>query len=282
VGADMDGDGSTRITVSKDGPYVVEGDVPLTIEAIQTNRFGESWDWRLVEVVEVEPPYRLCRCGGSGEQPLCDDSCQTNGFDGTEREQKPYAGMARTFPGPVRDLTDAPRLCASARFCDAQSSVWTLVRLKGPAPARLVERAVSRCPSGRLVVWPHGAVGSDAEGAEDAGEAGSGGSPLEPALDPSIALVQDPQNHVSGPVWVRGRIAIHSATGEVYEVRNRVTLCRCGSSRNKPFCDGSHVRVRFSDGLNSAAHTVPVGGGERPAAHGPEDGDGNEPEQHRD
>jgi CDGSH-type Zn-finger protein len=253
VGAEQDRGGGARITVSKDGPYVVEGEVPLTVEAIQTNRFGESWDWHLVERVDVRPPYRLCRCGGSGEQPFCDDSCETNGFDGTEREQRPYAGTARTFHGPVRDLTDAPRLCASARFCDAQSSVWTLVRLKGPAPARLVDRAVSRCPSGRLVVWPHGRVGSagDAGGEPDDAATGDGNSPLEPALDPSIALVEDPQNGVSGPVWVRGGIRIVSATGEVYEVRNRVTLCRCGSSRNKPFCDGTHVRTRFSDGLEA-------------------------------
>ncbi|MHB8164175.1 MAG: CDGSH iron-sulfur domain-containing protein [Methanoregula sp.] len=31
------------------------------------------------------------------------------------------------------------------------------------------------------------------------------------------------------------------ADGKPYTVRNRVTLCRCGKSGNKPFCDGSHV-----------------------------------------
>jgi CDGSH-type Zn-finger protein len=41
-------------------------------------------------------------------------------------------------------------------------------------------------------------------------------------------------------------IAVTSADGRDYEVRNRVTLCRCGSSRNKPFCDGSHVTIRFT------------------------------------
>ena len=34
-----------------------------------------------------------------------------------------------------------------------------------------------------------------------------------------------------------------------YEGRNRVTLCRCGASSNKPFCDGSHASVKFDDGL---------------------------------
>jgi len=31
------------------------------------------------------------------------------------------------------------------------------------------------------------------------------------------------------------------ADGRAYEVRNRVSLCRCGKSKNKPFCDGSHL-----------------------------------------
>jgi CDGSH-type Zn-finger protein len=44
---------------------------------------------------------------------------------------------------------------------------------------------------------------------------------------------------------VRGGLAIESADGFVYEVRNRVTLCRCGRSKNKPFCDGSHIEAKF-------------------------------------
>jgi CDGSH-type Zn-finger protein len=45
---------------------------------------------------------------------------------------------------------------------------------------------------------------------------------------------------VSGPIWVRGGISVYSGQGMLYEVRNRVTLCRCGKSTNKPFCDSSH------------------------------------------
>jgi CDGSH-type Zn-finger protein len=54
---------------------------------------------------------------------------------------------------------------------------------------------------------------------------------------------------VSGPIWVRGGIEIESAEGHAYQVRNRVTLCRCGKSQNKPFCDGSHVAHGFHDHL---------------------------------
>jgi CDGSH-type Zn-finger protein len=235
-------DGGLRISVAKDGPYVVEGGVPLTREAIEPNRLGESWEWRLIERIEVDGTYRLCRCGKSAEQPVCDDSCATNGFDGTERPgARPYADMARTFRGPDLDLTDAPQLCATARFCDARGSVWTQVEAGGEASTRFVQRAVRRCPSGRLVAWPHGEAPERGDG--DGPEASS----LEPVLEPSIALIEDPQNGVSGAVWVRGRIPVTSATGERYEVRNRITLCRCGASRNKPFCDGSHIRIRFTD-----------------------------------
>ena len=52
---------------------------------------------------------------------------------------------------------------------------------------------------------------------------------------------------VSGPIWVRGGIPVVAADGHAYEIRNRVTLCRCGASSNKPFCDGSHASIKFSD-----------------------------------
>jgi CDGSH-type Zn-finger protein len=38
---------------------------------------------------------------------------------------------------------------------------------------------------------------------------------------------------------------IENAKGHEYAVRNRVTLCRCGASDNKPLCDGSHLKCRF-------------------------------------
>jgi hypothetical protein len=84
---------------------------------------------------------------------------------------------------------------------------------------------VSLCPSGALTQQP---------AAGDPGE--------EPTFEPSIAVVRD------GPLWVRGGIPITSADGSPYEVRNRVTLCRCGQSSNKPYCDGSHDRTGFRDG----------------------------------
>ena len=42
---------------------------------------------------------------------------------------------------------------------------------------------------------------------------------------------------------------ITGADGHAWEVRNRVALCRCGHSKNKPFCNGAHASMKFKDGL---------------------------------
>jgi hypothetical protein len=79
-----------------------------------------------------------------------------------------------------------------------------------------------RCPSGRLVFL------------NETGE-------QEPELEPSIAILP------GGPIWVRGKLPIVSSDGEPWEERNRVTVCRCGMSANKPFCDKSHFAVHFDE-----------------------------------
>ena len=89
-------------------------------------------------------------------------------------------------------------------------------------------RQVNNCPAGRLVAWDKAM-----------------GRPIEHELPVSIGLVEDPEQQCSGPLWLRGGIQVVSADGFEHEVRNRVTLCRCGQSKNKPFCDGTHARIKF-------------------------------------
>jgi hypothetical protein len=73
------------------------------------------------------------------------------------------------------------------------------------------------------------------------------GNELEPELLPEIAVIQDPDLGVSSCLYVAGGIPIESSDGQLYEVRNRVALCRCGRSKNTPFCDASHVGAKFTD-----------------------------------
>jgi CDGSH-type Zn-finger protein len=50
-----------------------------------------------------------------------------------------------------------------------------------------------------------------------------------------------------GPVNMSGDIEVVSGAGDVLAAAKRISLCRCGASANKPFCDGSHSKVGFKD-----------------------------------
>ena len=77
------------------------------------------------------------------------------------------------------------------------------------------------------------------------------GKPIEPKFEKSASLIEDPETQSSGPIWLKGGVELEGADGFKYEKRNRVTLCRCGRSRNKPFCDASHIEAGFTDGDKS-------------------------------
>lgn len=221
-----------RITVTEDGPYLVSGDVPLVRVEIVTNEKGESVAWREIERFDTPERYQLCRCGRSADKPFCDGTHVEAGFDGAETAgHDSFMEQSVPLDGPGIRIRDARRLCAEARFCDRAGGLWNLVKECDDPDARaLVEEEARLCPSGRYALCST-----------------SDDSPLEAELEPSIGLVEDPDLGVSGPVWVRGGIPITGADGAAYEVRNRVTLCRCGESKNKPFCDGSHIKAGFRD-----------------------------------
>ena len=225
---------NAEIRVTKDGPYLVSGELPLAKATIGTNADGESIRWKWDKPYPEQKNVALCRCGHSGHKPYCDGTHTKIGFDGTETaSRKPYREQAKLIEGPVLSLTDAESLCAFARFCDPNGQVWRLVGETDQAkPREDFIRQTCDCPSGRLVAWDN-----------------KTGEPIEPELPPSIGLVEDPVEDCSGPLWVRGFIAVIAADGHRYEVRNRVTLCRCGASKTKPFCDGSHAAIKFKDGL---------------------------------
>ncbi len=227
----MTNENAMKVTVAKDGPYEVEGSVPLSRRVIVADERGDSVAWADGEQFEVAASYRLCRCGKSNDKPFCDDSHLSNGFDGTETaSHEPYERQAKIIKGPRLMMTDAEALCAEARFCDPGVGIRRLIRSDSDDAAREARTRVHNCPSGRLVVHDT-----------------QTGQTLEPDLEPSIGVVADPEAGVAGPLWVRGGITVVGADGEAYEVRNRVTLCRCGASKNKPFCDSSHVEVGFQE-----------------------------------
>ena len=218
------------VTVSKDGPYIVSGDPRLTEQVIVTNAKGDSLQWREGEVYEAPAKCALCRCGHSHKAPFCDGTHAKVGFDGTETAPRtPYSEKVTVFDGPALALLDARHLCADGRFCDPNDTVWNQVaRTDDPHIRATFLRQVHHCPAGRLVAFDKAA-----------------GTTIEGKLLVSIGLIEDPAEDCSGPIWLRGGIALTSADGYDYDVRNRMTVCRCGASQNKPFCDGSHVSIKF-------------------------------------
>jgi CDGSH-type Zn-finger protein len=217
---------NAKIEVTQNGPYLVTGGLPLSEQWIVTNAEGDSLDYREGKKHPAAPQYSLCRCGHSGNKPFCDGSHQKVRFNGTETaSREPYLEQAETIDGPTLRLTDAESLCAFARFCDPKGRIWNLVPASDdPEARRLAEYEAAHCPAGRLVVWDK-----------------KTGKAIEPKFEPSLGLIEDTEKKVSGPIWVRGGIPVIAADGKAYEVRNRMTLCRCGVSNNKPFCDGSHA-----------------------------------------
>ncbi len=66
-------------------------------------------------------------------------------------------------------------------------------------------------------------------------------------MSPEISILEDTVIGLSGPIWVKGGVPIEYEENKFYKIRNRVTLCRYGLSKNKPFCDGTHVKAKFKD-----------------------------------
>ena len=63
-----------KITVTENGPYEVEGSVPLSRKVIVTDERGDSVAWGDGEEFDVASSYKLCRCGKSNNKPFCDES----------------------------------------------------------------------------------------------------------------------------------------------------------------------------------------------------------------
>jgi CDGSH-type Zn-finger protein len=216
-----------RVRISEDGPYQVIGSPPLVRTAQIETEFGEPIGWEEPTPIDAPLGFDLCRCGGSSRKPFCDASHETLGFDGQEvADRRPRAERARVLTGDGVVVTDDLSLCTHAGHCaDRFTDVWEMIRETADPDVRArLQQMVAFCPSGRLAYAPT----ADEE-------------PIEPEFEPSIAVVED------GPIWVRGGIPVESSDGTTYEARNRVTLCRCGHSNNKPFCDGTHKVVGFRD-----------------------------------
>ncbi|MEM6931870.1 MAG: CDGSH iron-sulfur domain-containing protein [Myxococcota bacterium] len=139
------------------------------------------------------------------------------------------ADDVKTYSGASVDMTWDRRLCIHVGECGrAANALFVGGRKPWGDPdqgtADEVAETVRRCPTGALAY-----VRND-------------GGPAEvPAADNTVVV----SNH--GPLYVTGDLEIEGAKDDMPGVAFRAALCRCGLSKNKPFCDNSHESGNFQD-----------------------------------
>jgi CDGSH-type Zn-finger protein len=217
------------IEVEADGPYIVHGPIPLVRKMQVVSEHGEPLTWRRDVTIVTEEDYELCRCGESSTWPICDMTHRENFFDGTETAVTNTTGERRVeIPGGegivvYRDYS----ICMEAGFCGNRlTNVEEMTASTGESTVRgQVMAMIERCPSGSFTYALR-----------------HGDKDIEPDLPEQIAVTVEMTDAgpIRGPLWVTGNIPILRSDGRPFEVRNRVTLCNCGKSNNKPLCDGTH------------------------------------------
>jgi len=200
-----------KIEITPNGPLAVTGITDFT------NSRGQN--------VPVTPVMYLCRCGGSSTKPFCDGSHGRNGFSG-KRLSDPTKNRARDYDGAGLTVHDNRFFCSHSGECTTRSpSVFSSgakpwITPGGEDVERLIA-TIAHCPSGALSYSQSGVHYRDRE------------------RTPAIAIAKNgPYCVVGGPQLVND---LQPPSPEHY------TLCRCGASKNKPFCDGSHWDAGFDD-----------------------------------
>lgn len=215
---------TATVTVAANGPLLVGGSVPVYRRRAVESEHGEPLAWETTAKLPTRERVALCRCGRSDNKPFCDGAHARLGFSADDRADGTYDDRAKVLGGTGITVRDDRSICIHAGFCGTRvANVWGQVPETGESTVRAqVIAMVERCPSGALTYRFEG-------------------GDVEPLLPSAIAVVDD------GPLWVTGGIPVTLADGTALEVRNRVTLCRCGASGNKPLCDGSHKNAGFQD-----------------------------------
>ncbi len=224
---------SPRIRCRQDGPYVVTG-----LQTLSDSR-GDPIPTRSKA---GKSNLALCRCGRSAKKPYCDGTHAKIGFtSGTSEDRVP--DRRDTYVGKGITIHDNRAICAHAGFCtDALSKVWRMGEEPWIDPdgaeAEAIVETIRKCPSGAL------SYSAAAKG------------PGKETRAPAIQVVP------GGPYYVTGNVELEDAAWGEGAAQEIYALCRCGGSKNKPFCDGSHWNIPFDvepeangDGEAEPAHS---------------------------
>jgi CDGSH-type Zn-finger protein len=211
----MNSEKKPSITPAPNGPYIVKALKKCT------NKDGS---------IETSETMALCRCGASSNKPFCDGTHTKIGFSSNKLEGRPKDKNI-SYKGKKITIHDNRSVCAHAGYCtDNLASVFRMKDEPWIVPdAASVEDiivAIRNCPSGALSYSIDDAENQNAES------------------EPTVLIAPN------GPYVVSGGIELFATTWGEGASKNEYTLCRCGSSKNKPFCDGTHWYIKFSDDRN--------------------------------
>ncbi len=179
------------------------------------------------EAIASRKVVALCRCGASKNKPFCDGTHSQIGFTDENSGDRADDQLDR-YEGREITILDNRRVCSHAGYCSTglpavwRSGVEPWIDPDGADKASIVE-IIQKCPSGALSYLEASKQETDFhESAE-------------------IQVSRD------GPYYVRGHVELKDCDFGEGASSEHYVLCRCGHSRNKPFCDGSHWYAGFHD-----------------------------------
>jgi CDGSH-type Zn-finger protein len=197
-----------QIKVVRKGPYMVTG-----LKRLKNSK-GED--------LPVQSVTSLCRCGASKNKPYCDGSHARIGFVG-DKDPNRVPGEVHEHVGKGITIVDNTDVCCRDRSCIINLPKVFENDDPDAASADEVIATIKKCPSGALSYKLGG------EHCQDYGR------------KPEITVSKN------GPLKIVGGIELKDDYGTQPWCKEHYTLCRCGASKNKPFCDGSHLDIGFKD-----------------------------------
>lgn len=189
----------------------------------------------------------LCRCGESENKPYCDGAHKNHGFTG-ENTEKHIRNITIAYQGKEITIYDNRNICSHIGYCTAE--LPTVFTNKNPwidPDGDTVEKIIAicdKCPSGALSYECKD--GERSFGQEDD--------------TPTIQLVGRHERY-HGPYHITGRVKIEGQLSRSPESQIKAALCRCGRSKNKPYCNGDHRFIRSEDNQKEEAKGIPNGKG---------------------
>ena len=220
-----------KIVPLPNGPYYFINEMePKVVENLQNSK-GEA--------LSVTRGVSLCRCGASNNKPFCDGTHSKIGFSSENKEEDDtndnshhqiIKDKRKNYVGKGITIHDNRKICSHAAEC--VNNLPSVFKFNArpwinpdAADKQQIINTIKKCPSGAL---------------------GYSIDDIEYKDQERMSMVTVSKD---GPYSITGGIDLIGDNIQFAEgfSKEHYTLCRCGASNNKPFCDGMHITINFKD-----------------------------------